>query len=196
MLKQPPHIRIFTCMGFKYKIHDQKEFYHVTFSVVNWIDVFIRENYREIFINSVKYCQREKGLLVGAWVIMTSHTHMIIGTNGDNIENIIRDMKSFISRHIRKEIENAAYESRKDWMLHIFYNAGKYNANNNDFQFWIQNNHPIQLSTPEMMLQRINYIHNNPVEAGFVCEPQHWKWSSAHDYCGGRQGILDLVMLL
>ena len=183
-------------MGFKYKIRDQREFYHVTFTVINWIDVFVRDVYKEIFLGSVKHCQREKGLMVGAWVIMTSHIHLIIGTNGDNIENIIRDMKSFTSRHIRKEIETADYESRREWMLPMFYNAGRYNANNNDYQFWLQNNHPIQLSTPEMMRQRINYIHNNPVKAGFVCEPQHWKWGSAHDYCGGTQGLLDLVMLL
>ena len=183
-------------MGFKYKIHDQKEFYFVTFTCLNWIDVFIRDSYREIFVGSVKHCQDKKGLLVGAWVIMTSHVHMIIGTQSKNIEDIIRDLKSFTSRHIRKEIEQANYESRKEWMMRQFLHAGINNPNNNDFQFWIQNNHPVQLSTHEMMVQRLNYIHYNPVEAGFVCEPQHWKWSSAHDYCGGTQGLIDLVMLM
>ena len=183
-------------MGFKYKIHDQKDFYHVTFTIVNWVDVFIRDTYRKIFVDSVKYCQREKGLLVGAWVIMTSHTHMIIGTNGNNIQHIIRDLKSYTSRHIRKELEQATYESRKEWMLQMFYKAGRAKSNNKDFQFWIQNNHPIQLSSTEMMKQRIEYIHNNPVEAGFVNEAQDWKWSSAYDYCGGTQGLIELVMLL
>jgi putative transposase len=182
-------------MGLKYKIHDQKDFYHVTFTVVDWIDVFVRDSYKEIFISSVKYCQNEKGLLVGAWVIMTSHIHLIIGTKDKNIENIIRDMKSFTSRHLRKEIEQANYESRKEWMLQRFYVAGRNNSNNNDFQFWIQNNHPVQLSSGDMLKQRLNYIHNNPVEAGFVCEPEQWKYSSAHDYAGGTQGLLDLVML-
>lgn len=175
-------------MGFKYKIHDQDEFYHVTFTVVNWMDVFIRDTYRDIFIDSVKFCQREKGLLVGAWVIMTSHVHMIIGSKGNKIEDIIRDMKSYTSRHIRKEIEQATYESRREWMLQMFYKEGRSNTNNNDYQFWIQNNHPIQLSTAEMMWQRVTYIHNNPVEAGFVCEPQHWKWSSAHDVVVEHRG--------
>ena len=81
-------------------------------------------------------------------------------------------------------------------MLQRFYKTGSANPNNNDFQFWIQNNHPIQLSDGKMMRQRLNYIHNNPVEAGFVCEPEHWKWSSAHDYAGGTQGLIDLVMLV
>ncbi len=184
-------------MGLKYRITDQDRFYFVTFTAVNWIDVFIRDTYRQIFIESVKFCQEKKGLLVGAWVIMTSHMHMIIGTKGEQkLEDIIRDMKSFTSRHIRFEIENSSYESRKEWMMWMFRNAGMANSNNNDYQFWIQDSHPVQLSSREMLMQRLNYIHNNPVEAGFVCEPQHWKYSSAHDYCGGTQGLIDLVMLL
>ncbi len=58
------------------------------------------------------------------------------------------------------------------------------------------NNHSVQLWTYEMMIQRLNYMHNNPGEAGFVCEPRQWKYSSAHDYCGGTQGLIDLVVLM
>ena len=79
-------------------------------------------NKTQIFIESVKHCQREKGLLVGAWVIMTSHVHMILGTNGNKLEDIIRDLKSYTSRHIRKEIETASYESQKEWLLDMFLN--------------------------------------------------------------------------
>ena len=52
-------------MALKYRIHDQSELYFITFTVVNWIDVFIKETYRQLFINSIKYCQKEKGLCVG-----------------------------------------------------------------------------------------------------------------------------------
>ena len=184
-------------MGLKYRIGDQNELYFVTFTTINWIDVFIRDSYRQIFIDSVKFCQREKGLIVGAWVIMTSHIHMIIGTNGTNrLEDIIRDLKSYTSRHIRIEIEQSNYESKKEWMMWFFKRAGTANSNNIDFQFWIQDNHPIQLSTNRMLMQRLNYIHNNPVEAGFVVAPEDWKYSSAHDYSGGKQGLIELIMLV
>jgi len=69
------------------------------------------------------------------------------------------------------------------------------NAFNKDWQFWQQNNHPIQLSAHEMLMQRLHYIHNNPVAAGFVTEPEHWKWSSAHDYSGGKQGLIKIIMI-
>ena len=183
-------------MALKYKITDQQSFYFVTFTVVEWVDAFTRDQYREIFLDSVKHCQTNKGLIVGAWVVMTNHVHMVIGTNGNKLETIIRDLKSFTSRHIRLAIEENERESRKDWMLQLFRKAGLTNTNNNDFQFWIQNNHPIELTTGAIMEQRINYIHDNPVRAGFVTDATHWKWSSAHDYSGGHQGLLDVVILL
>lgn len=181
-------------MALKYKINDQQAFYFVTFTVVNWIDIFTRDNYRQIFIDSAKYCQQNKGLLVSSWVIMTNHVHMIIGSKGNKIEDIIRDLKSYTSRHIRLEIENCSYESRKEWLMSMLKKAGYNNSNNNDFQLWQQNNHPIEMSQSEMMTQRVNYIHNNPVKAGFVIDPVHWKWSSAYDYSGGKQGLIDLEM--
>src|SRR5687767_2191039 len=109
-------------MSRKYKIRNQEGIYFVTFTVIDWIDVFIRDEYRIIVIDSIKYCQREKGLEVYAYCFMTSHIHMIIGTKGINrIEFIIRDLKSFTSRHIRKALEASECESRKEWMLRRMY---------------------------------------------------------------------------
>src|SRR5690348_12326185 len=94
-------------MSRKYKIHDQQKLHFVTFTVIHWIDVFIRDTYRTIFIDSLKYCQMNKGLEVYAYVIMTNHIHLIIGTSGENVlEGIIRDLKAFTSRSIRKALED------------------------------------------------------------------------------------------
>jgi len=182
-------------MGRKYTIGDQEKFHFVTFTVVHWIDVFIRDEYKNIFIDSLKYCQKEKGLEIGAWCIMTNHVHLVIGKSGKNkLEDIIRDLKSYTSRHIRKAIEYNPLESRREWMLLIMKRAGTEKSNNKDFQFWQQHNHPIELSTNEMIDQRVDYIHNNPVVAGFVQEPRHWLYSSASDY-EGRNGMLELIYL-
>jgi len=182
-------------MGRKYAIRDQEQFYFVTFTVVYWLDVFIREEYKSIFIDSIKYCQKEKGLLVGAWCIMTSHIHMAIGTTGDNkLEDIIRDLKSYTSRHIRKYIENNPQESRKEWLLWMMKRAGSKKSNNKDFLFWQQHNHPIELSSNEILKQRVDYIHNNPVETSFVANPSEWIYSSAGDY-QGKKGLIDIYFL-
>ncbi|MGD1839598.1 MAG: transposase [Thermonemataceae bacterium] len=182
-------------MSRKYAIRSQNHFYFVTFTVVHWIDVFIRNEYKDIFLESIRYCQKEKGLIVGAWVIMTSHIHLIVGIEEDHqLADTIRDLKSYTSRHIRKYIQHSPQESRKDWMLWMMERAGQKLSNNKGFQFWLQHNHPIELNSNEKLKQRVDYIHQNPVEAGFVEEAQHWKYSSAMDYCG-EKGMIDLYLL-
>lgn len=121
-------------MARKYKFHDHSKRYFVTFTVVHWIDAFIREAYRNIFYESIRYCQEKKGLEVYGYCIMTSHIHLIIGTEQGNLSDIVRDLKSFTSRQIRKSIENSNTESRKEWMLWMFKRTGIQNERNIDFQ--------------------------------------------------------------
>jgi len=185
-------------MSRKYKITDQERPYFVTFTVINWIDVFIRDEYRNIFLDSIRYCQKHKGLEVNAWCIMTSHVHMILSTTCENpLEGIIRDLKSFTSRSIRKMLEDGIVlnESRKEWMYWMMQRAGKQNINNNDYQFWQQHNQPVELYSEKFIKQKLDYIHMNPVEAGFVKKPEEWQYSSCSDYYGIDKGALELVYL-
>jgi hypothetical protein len=76
----------------------------------------------------------------------------------------------------------------------MFRKAGIYNSNNNDWQLWQQDSHPVELNTPEKVRQRLNYLHKNPVRAGFVTEESQWRWSSAYDYAGGK-GALELIFI-
>jgi putative transposase len=181
-------------MSSKYKFRDQTKPYFVTFSVVYWIDVFIRNEYKDVFLDCVRHCQKEKGLEVYSWVIMTSHVHMIIGTNKNKMEDIIRDLKSRSSRKLKDEIANHPAESRREWILWLMKRAGLKNSQNKDFQFWKQDNHPIEIYDHKIMQQKMEYIHNNPVAAGFVDEPSAYLYSSARDYSGSK-GLLDLKFI-
>ena len=67
---------------------------------------------------------------------MPSHVHMIIGSNKNKLEDIVRDMKSFTSTALRKSIQENIQESRKEWIIWMMERAGKKNGNNNDWQFW------------------------------------------------------------
>jgi REP element-mobilizing transposase RayT len=122
-------------MSSKYKPGEDAIAHFVTFSVIGWIDVFSRELYKEIFINSLKYCQENKGLTLHAWVIMTNHVHLMISSNTNKIEDIVRDLKKYTSKQIIAAIQENPTESRKEWMLNLFSFAGKSNNNNKDFQF-------------------------------------------------------------
>ncbi len=181
-------------MSRKYKFRDQEKLYFVSFATVNWIDLFTRLEYCEIVLNSLRYCQKEKGLEVYAWCIMPSHVHLIIGTTSNPMQDILRDLKSFTSRKLREEIQAHPTESRREWMLWMFERAGKKNGNNSNWQLWQQHNQPIELSDANMMNQRLDYLHMNPVVAGFVKEPENWNYSSAIDYSGGK-GLLNIMFI-
>ncbi len=180
-------------MSRNYKIRDQEKPYFVTFTVINWIDVFVRREYKDIIVESLNYCINNKGLEVYAWCLMTSHVHLIVGTKGENkLEGILRDVKRHTSKSVLKAIEENLQESRKEWLLWMFERAGKRNPNNTTYQFWQQSSHPIELSTNFIIDQKANYIHNNPCEAGIVTRPEDYLYSSAIDYSGGK-GLVEII---
>lgn len=186
-------------MSTKYKIRDQTKLYFISFAVVHWIDVFSRKDYRDIFLDSVKFCQTNKGLEVYAWVPiaigMSNHVHMIVGSGSLPLEGIIRDLKKFTSSKIIEAIKSNPYESRREWMVWLFERAGKRNPNNTNYQFWQQENHPIELSTNELMEQKLDYIHQNPVATGLVLSAEEYLYSSAKNYAGQKDYLLDVVYL-
>ncbi len=113
-----------------------------------------------------------------------SHIHMIIGSKKDKLEDIIRDMKKHTSLKLRSSIKNNNFESMKEWMMWMMERAGKKNSNNSDWQFWQQHNKPTKIKDQEMFDKTLEYIHQNPVQAGFVTRPEDWKYSNARDFCG------------
>jgi len=158
--------------------------------------VFSRKEYRDIVIDSVKFCQKEKGLLLHGWCIMSNHVHLIGTAKNEDLSDILLDFKKFTSKKIITAIENSDYESRKNWMLKIFNEQGQGNSRNKNYQFWRQDNQPKELYSPAFVFQKLNYIHNNPVVAGIVERPEHYLYSSAKDYFYTRKcGLLDVAFL-
>lgn len=147
----------------RYRILDQKGLNYLTCTIVGWVDIFTRATYRDIIIESLSYCQKAKGLRIFAYVLMSNHLHMIVKADGtQQLSAILRDFKKFTSRQILEAIEKGN-ESRKDWLLHVFSYYAKFNTNNRYYQMWIQDNHPIELVSPKVIWQKVEYIHNNPV---------------------------------
>ncbi|SEP43247.1 hypothetical protein SAMN05428947_1184 [Mucilaginibacter sp. OK283] len=110
------------------------------------------------------------------------------------MQDILRDVKRHTSKAITKAIIENVQESRREWMLWFFEREGKSNPNNENYQFWQQGNHPIEIYTNKVLDQKLDYIHNNPVTAGWVDEPHHFLYSSARDYAGGK-GLIDIILV-
>ena len=162
----------------------------MTFTVVGWLDVFSRKRYRDIFIDSMKFCIQNKGLRVHAYVIMSNHIHVIFSAReGYQISDIVRDIKRHTATTIIKDLIKGQGESRSEWMLRLFKYFAKFNANNEKFQLWKKGNKPIELISPKWLNQKLAYIHLNPVRAGIVSKAEHFVYSSANYYLND-QGIL------
>jgi len=183
-------------MSRNYKFLNPEGVYFVSFAVVNWIDVFTRNEYKEIIVESLNFCIREKGMEIFACCIMSNHIHLIFRSiNNQKPELLLGDFKRFTSKAIVKAITENSLESRKEWMLNQFLNAGSKSTNVNTYQFWQHHNHPIELWSNNVITEKINYIHNNPVEAGLVFRPQDYLYSSACDYCD-EKGLVSGVIVV
>lgn len=178
----------------RYTIHDQKGLYYLTLTVEGWVDVFSRVEYRDIIIDSLKYCQENKGLVVYAFVIMTNHIHLIARAEGEQtLSEVLRDFKKHTSKTILKQIQTPK-ESRREWMLYLFKYFAKKGQRNREHKFWNHDNHPIVLWSPRVINQKLAYIHLNPVRAKIVKEPQHYIYSSASNYVDGT-GVLNVEII-
>ena len=180
-----------------YLIRNQFAIHFITFATVQWVDVFTRKEYADIVVESLKFCKKNKGLKIHAWCIMSNHLHLIISSEEPNkLSDILRDLKKFTANQIIKAIEDNPKESRKAWLLWIFKKAGTENLRNNEYQFWQQDNHPIECDSESILDSKMTYLHENPVRAGWVRNEQDYVYSSGIDYYLQEKGLIDLDLLL
>jgi REP element-mobilizing transposase RayT len=175
-------------MSRKYKFHNPDGTYFVTFAVQGWVDVFTRNQYKDILIENLTYCIHHKGLEIFAWCIMTNHVHLLGRATGqESFSDILRDFKKFTSKAVTKAIQENEKESRKEWLLEQF-------KTEQGYRFWRSDNKPIEVWSNKVIKEKLNYIHYNPVEEGLVFRPEDYVYSSAVNY-SGQNGLLEITLL-
>ena len=177
-----------------YVIKDQHGVYFLTLQVVGWVDVFTRKRYRDIVVDSFNYCIAQKGLSVHAWCIMSNHMHCILSSKTGVLSDTLRDLKRHTSKQILASIQQEP-ESRRDMMLFQFRKAAQQHVRNNEYQLWTHENHAVGIDPhiAGMFDSKLQYIHNNPVEAGIVENGADYLYSSARDYAG-RKGLVKVEL--
>jgi putative transposase len=170
-------------MSHAYQIHKQDAVYFMTLTAVEWLDIFIRNDYKQIICDSLNFCIEQKGLEIFCYVIMSSHLHLIARAKNNNLSGVMRDFKKYTSGMLIEEIR-LGHESRKSWMLKIIEQGGEKQKIKSSHQLWQYNNHAEEIYSPKLTLSKIKYIHNNPVEEGYVQYPEQYYYSSARDYAG------------
>lgn len=170
------------------------ELYFITTTVVDWIDIFTRPQYKHIILDALTYCQQNKGLKIYAWVLMSNHLHAIVSSGNElRVSDIIRDFKKFTSKQILNQLKTDMQESRRQWMVGHF-NLTPNNKEITHHRFWQEGYYPELISTYDFYKQKLNYIHNNPVKQEIVSRQEDYQYSSAIDYAGGK-GLLNITIV-
>jgi REP element-mobilizing transposase RayT len=181
-------------MSEKYKIRDNDKAYFLTSTVVGWIDLFTRPNHKMLLVNSLKYCIKNKGLIIFAWCLMPSHLHLICKADeGNNLSDILRDFKTFTSKQIVEQVINEP-ESRREWMLEYFEKACSHLKSGQKYKVWQDGNQPKEIFSTSFLYEKLEYIHNNPVQDLIVEKPWEYLYSSARNYAD-LDGVLEVCVL-
>jgi len=167
----------------RYKVYEPTIPHFITCTILHWIPIFTRTQTTDIIFQSLKYLQKSDNLKIHAYVILENHLHLIV--QSDNIAKSMAKFKSFTAREIINYLKKENAKSILEQLA--FYK--KAHKTGSEFQLWQEGIQPKQIISEQMMLERINYIHNNPIKRGYVDDSVHWRYSSARDY----EGVVGLI---
>ncbi len=168
----------------RYKILNPEQPHFITMTVLHWIPVFTRPETVNILLDSLRYLMND-GLKVYAYVILENHCHFVL--QSCSLDRDVSRIKSYTAKqliawlhdnHVRQVLEQLAFYK-------------KAHKDDRAYQFWQEGVHPEWVQNEEMMRQKIDYIHNNPVKRGYVDDAVHWRYSSATNYAG-NDGLLEV----
>ena len=173
-------------MRSRYKITATDGIYFVTSTIVEWIPIFTSRQYFEIVIESLKFCRENKGLSLYAFVIIDNHFHLVV--SGEKLSGIMRSLKGFIAHKIIEQLQ----QDEKQWLLNQLAFYKKRYKTESAFQVWQEGFHPEINLNEEMLVQKIEYIHYNPVTRGYVDLPEHWRYSSARNFFSEDHSVIEI----
>ena len=178
-------------MSEKYKVIESETATFITLTVVGWVDLFIRKVYTDILDESFEYCQKHKGLKIHGYVYMTSHIHLIVSSDENKLQDVVRDFKKYTNKRLIESIISYN-ESRREWLLNKFSYEAKKTGRASKYKLWQDGFHPIILDSGKKLMQRLNYIHENPLETGLITEEKDWKHSSYNVYFNEERELPNL----
>lgn len=84
----------------EYRKTTPDDLYFITLTVVGWVDVFSRKEYKDVLVKNLKYCQQKEGLEIFAYVIMTNHLHLVARRQYGDLTELLGRFKSYTSKKI------------------------------------------------------------------------------------------------
>lgn len=159
----------------RYRIHSDGSVYYITFSVVDWLPVFISGTACGIVTDSFNFCHERKGLRINAYVIMPTHIHAIVfdrDYNATRLESTLTDFRKFTGRSLSDYCAQHLPPCFSDVLRSA---AGA----DRDRRFWQSSRHPVTIDTERFWRQKLDYLHENPCRKGLVLRASDWRYSTA-----------------
>jgi len=169
----------------RYKIYEPTYPHFVTFTILHWIPIFTNTQSVDIAIESLKYLQKSDNLKIYAYVILENHLHLVM--QSDDLSKTVQKFK----RHTTKEIIALLKANNVKTILDQLAFYKKAHKKDSEFQLWQEGYQPKLIQNDTTMINKIEYIHHNPIKRGYVEEDWHWRYSSARDY-KGLEGLIDV----
>ncbi len=171
-------------MRSRYRILEKQHAHFVTCTIVVWLPIFTTAARCDILVEALTYCRAHKGLEIYAWVILDNHFHAILGA--PDLARVMADLKRHTARRLVEQLETEGCA----WLLHQLQHYRLAHKNESVHQVWQEGSHPKAMMSDAMMEQKLEYLHHNPVKRGLVSSPEHWRYSSAHEWLPGALPLL------
>ncbi|MSP28718.1 MAG: transposase [Methylococcales bacterium] len=171
----------------RYSIRETQAPHFLTCTIINLIPVFTRPQTVDIILNALQYRQQHNGWTVYGYVILENHLHLVV--QADDLLAELPLFKSYTARQLIDYLKECHAERVLKQMA-FFRKAHKLDR---EYQCWEEGSHPQLIQNTEMLRQKLDYIHFNPVKRGYVDKPEHWRYSSARNY-EGLEGLMPVFM--
>ena len=170
--------------------HDPDHLYFITASIIEWKHLFIADEYARIPLNSLEWMQKEKRILLFAFVVMPSHLHAILKPESNSISEIVQQFGSFTAHDVMKKLKQ---QNQKD-LLALFHQ--KKRDKRHKHSIW-QDIQAKNIYSMEFLQQKLEYIHQNPIAKDWKLAKDRadYSYSSAGYYDYGRKPIIEITDL-
>ena len=171
----------------RFKFHETHYPYFITCSVIEGIALFSDPELVNIIFNSLSYIQEEWDVKLHGYVIMENHCHLVL--QSEKPSEHIRSFKSFTAKKIITSLQGRG----RTLILEKLKFHKKLHKHQSIHQVWQEGVHAKQIDSDDKMSQVLEYIHFNPVKAGYVDDPMHWRYSSVRNY-NGKDGLIPVSL--
>ena len=169
----------------RYKVYEPTYPHFITLTILHWIPLFTNTRSVDILLECFRYLQEHDNLKIYSYVILENHLHLV--ASSDDISKTMKKFKSYTAKKLLELLEKENIHTILEQLA--FYK--KAHKKMTTYQVWQEGMQAKLIQNEKMMIQKIEYIHNNPIKRGYVDVAWHWRYSSARDY-EGEKGLLDI----